>query len=366
MAPHFIPMISRRAKRLTIGFGFLIAFVILVLFSIHRYFSNLEAKRRYEEELAQLKPRELYLVKAERRDGMRSRRYTARLAPWFDVELTAEVQGKVEEVLVDSGDEVEKGDVLVRLDPKMARIQVASAEAALSSADAQASESERLLREAEALAGRKVISNSELESRRATLQMSEADQKRLEAERDRLAENLDRHTIRAPYSGSIRSRSVDSGDVVTLNTPLVDIVKLDPLRLVFYVSEFEVSSFRPGAKVDLRIAGMEGETFQPEVRSVSRSADPRTRLFRIEATLENPDARILGGTQAVVEASIEQFSNALFLPVPAVRLIGNRAVVEKPDAEGQTSIVDVIVGQEVDGSYPVLSGLEEGEEVIVR
>ena len=129
-------MISRRAKRLTLGFGFLIALVILVLFSIQRYFANMEAKRRYEEELAQIKPRELYLVAVERRDGVRNRRYAARVAPWIDVEIAAEVRGKVEEVLVDAGSEVEKGDVLLRLDPTMGKIELAAAEAALSSAEA--------------------------------------------------------------------------------------------------------------------------------------------------------------------------------------------------------------------------------------
>lgn len=359
-------MISRRAKRLTLGFGFLIALVVLVLFSIQRYFANMEAKRRYEEELAQIKPRELYLVAAERRDGVRKRRYAAQVAPWIDVEIAAEVQGKVEEVLVDAGSDVEKGDILLRLDPSMAEIELAAAEAALSNAEAQASESARLLKEAEALAARNVISNSELESKRAAVQMSEADRKRLAAERDRLAENLDRHTIRAPFSGTVRNRLVNIGDVVNMNGPLVELVKLDPLRVVFHVSEFEVGAFRPGEAVRLSIAGMEGETFQPEVVHVSRSADPHTRLFRVEASLPNPEGRILGGTQGIVEASVKQYGDALFVPVSAVRLVGNRAMVEKINPDGETRMEEISIGHEVDGSYPVLSGLEEGEKVVVR
>ena len=359
-------MISRRAKRLTLGFGFLITLVILVLFSIQRYFANMEAKRRYEEELAQIKPRELYLVAAERRDEVRNRRYAARVAPWIDVEIAAEVQGRVKEVLVDVGSEVEKGDVLVRLDPKMAEIQLAAADAALLNAEAQASEFARLLKEAEALADRNVISNSELESKRASLLMGDAERDRLAAERDRLAENLDRHTIRAPFAGEVRDRTVDIGDVVNVNDPLVDLVKLDPLRIIFFVSEFEVSAFLPGKTVKLSIAGMEGEEFLPVVEHVSRSADPKSRLFRIEAALPNSESRILGGTQGIVEASVSQYGNALFIPVSAVRLMGNRAMVEKMGADGETRLEEISIGQEMDGSYPVLSGLEEGEKVVVR
>ncbi len=359
-------MISRRAKRLTLGFSFLLLLIILVLFSIQRYFANREAKRRYEEEQAKIKPRELFTVKAERRDGVRIRRYAARVAPWIDAEVSAEVAGKVEEVFVDPGSEVEKGARLVKLDERMAIIELASADAALASAEVQARESKRLLSEAERLARRNVISQTEKEAREASAEATEADKKRLAAERDRLAEMLDRHTIRAPFDGTVRFRSVDVGDFVAVNTPVVELVKLDPLRVVFFVTEFEVPAFIVGDTVELRIAGEEGKTFSPEITNVSRSADPQTRLFRIEAKLENPEKEILGGTQGIVEAEVANYSKKLFIPATAVHLRGRRALVEVATEDGATRVKEIQIGQEVDGSYPVVSGLSENEEVVVR
>ncbi len=359
-------MISRRAKRLTLGFSFLLLLIVLVLFSIQRYFANREAKRRYEEERAKIRPRELFTVKAERRDGVRTRRYAARVAPWIDAEVSAEVAGKVEEVFVDPGSEVEKGDLLVKLDERMAVIELASANAALASAEVQAKESKRLLEEAERLARRNVISSTEKEAREASADATAADQKRLAAERDRLAEMLDRNTIRAPFDGIVRSRSVDIGDFVAVNNPVVDLVKLDPLRVVFFVSEFEVPAFNAGDTVKLAIAGMEGKKFTPEIMNVSRSADPQTRLFRVEAKLENPQKEILGGTQGIVDAEVANYSDELFIPATAVHLSGRRALVEVATEDGAIHAKEIQIGQEVDGSYPVVSGLGEGEEIVVR
>jgi membrane fusion protein (multidrug efflux system) len=359
-------MISRRAKRLTLGFSFLLLLVVLLLFSVHRYFSNREAKRRYEEEQAKIRPRELYTVKAERRDEVRTRRYGARVAPWIDAQVSAEVMGKVEQVFVDPGSEVKKGDRLVKLDERMAVIELASADAALASAQVESAEARRLLEEAEQLARRNVISSTEMKAREASTEARAAEEKRLIAERDRLAELLDRHTIRAPFDGVVRARSVDVGDVVAANGPVVDLVKLNPLRVIFFVSEFEVASFQKGETIKLTIAGMDGKTFDPELTNVSRSADPQTHLFQIEARLENPRNEILGGSQGIVEAKVANYSDALFVPATAVHLSGTRALVEVPTKDGATRVKEIQIGQEVDGSYPVVSGLDAGDEVVVR
>lgn len=359
-------MLSRRSKRLIIGFTFLGVVLVVILVSVARFFAALEERRRYEEERASLKPRELFTVNVERRDRERIRRYSAQISPWIDARVGAEVAGRVVETLTDPGYRAHKGETLIRLDPVMARIELQSAEAAVEAARVQAKESERLLKEAQELSKRSVMARTELEAARSRAEASAADLRRLEAEQAQMTERLDRHEIKAPFDGIVRERFVDAGDVVGANEAVFSMVALDPLRVIFAVTESEVGGFKPGETVALEVDGMPGEIFRPVIRNVSRAADPQTRLFTIEAALSNPGQLLPGGTQGVVSATIDSLKDRLFVPTSAVRLAGQRALVEKVNGEGIPELVEIEIGQEIDGTYPVLAGLSEGDRVVVR
>jgi len=343
---------SRRKKRVLLGFFALILVVAFFLLASYRFADAMREQRRYEQERMEMKPPAVNLVQVERRDAPQLRRYAAQLRPWMEAGVPAEVAGRVVEVLVEGGDEVEAGQPLIRLDETLSRIAVDQARSRYEEAVRLQAEAQRLLRT-------RAISETAFQSQVATVR---TDQAALADATERLA----RHTVRAPFTGVVNERLVDLGDAVNLNEPVVRLVDLEKLRVEFYVSENDLFAFPVGKPVSLQLQSQPGRAFTPEVDFVARSADPATRLFRVEAVLPNPGQDLAGGLQGVVEAEIRRFPETPFVPAAAVRFSGRRSLVWKKDASGEAVLTDIAVGPEIEGYYPVLEGLAEGDEVFIK
>lgn len=344
-------MISRRVRRVTLGFLFVFLATVVISASVARYFQNREERRRYEEEKAQLKPPELqtHLVTREKRQRMK--KFSASVDPWAVADVPAEVTGRVTETLVEAGQVVRSGAPMVKLDQQQQEIRVRGAEARLK-------EQERLLREISTLAQRNVSSRTELE---AAMSRFEIEKSEYESAKD----NLERHTIRAPFDGVVNKRFVDVGDPVSVMQPVVEVVDIARLRVIFHVSEQDVFSFSPGRSLRLTLPALPGKEYFPKVDFVSRSADPKTRLYLVEAVLENPDGAIPGGLQGIVEAETELYELP-FVPAAAVRIEGGKPTVLILDGEKGMASRFIEIGPEIDGFYPVLKGMREGERVVIR
>jgi RND family efflux transporter MFP subunit len=345
-------MLSRRFKRLTLGFTFVGLFVLIVLVSVGRFFAHLEDKRRYQQEKANLKPRPHNVYVLEPSTRSRTRRYAAELLPWMHARVAAEATGKVAAVHVEPGSTVKTGDVLVELDAALAGIRLRGAEARAKEAERQAEESRRL-------ADKGAESKSEAEAKEANAQIQRA-------QADEAADTLAKHTIRAPFAGVVNERLVDVGDAVPMNSQVATVVDLEKLRVRFYVNEMEVHAFESGQAVRLKVRGLRGREFEPTIRFMSRSADPETRLFLVEGVLDNGDGELRGGLQGIVEAEVETFRDTLFVPASAVQIAGQQVTVFKITGDESLDLVRIEIGPEVGGFYPVLSGLEKGDRIVIR
>lgn len=325
--------------------------VAFVLVSAARYMENEREKRRYEEEKAEIQtpPPNIYEVETMSRPQMR--RYTAELKPWMEADVPAEIAGRVVAVLVEPGTEVREGDPMVRLDERFAELAVDLARTRYNEATRLREESEQLLKSN--VASRTQYDAAVAEERSAMASLAD------------VTERLLRHTIRAPFTGIVNARLVDVGEAIKLNEPVVTLVDLQRLRVVFFVAEDELDAFAKGTPLSLRVQAKPGLKLEPSVDFVSRSADDRSRLFRVEGVLDNTEMGLPGGLQGVVEAEVDFFKDKPFIPASGVRFAGRTATVLKMGGE-EPSIAEVEVGPELDGYYPVFSGLNVGDEILVR
>jgi RND family efflux transporter MFP subunit len=341
----------RSKKRVLLGFlvlGLCTGFFVVASF---RFAEARRERERYEQERAELRVPEPVVARAEALDLPRVRRFVAELRPWMRAEVAAEVTGRVTEVLVEAGQAVEAGQPLVRLDPTLARLEVDLARA-------RYEEARRLLEESEKLLRTQAISRSAYEAQAATVR---ADQVALE----RAVEQLERHQIRAPFTGIVNERLVDEGDAVTLHQAVVRLVDLSKLRVELFVPAGELDIFAPGEPLELRLPDYPGRVWQPTVDFVSRAADPVTRLFQVEAVLDNREDALPGGIQGVVSKVTRPFAGLPFIPAAAVQFTGRHSLVWKHLPEGP-KLQEIRVGPEVDGFYPVFEGLRVGEQVLIR
>lgn len=345
-------LLSRRTKRVVLGFSAVLILVVFVVVSAGRYLSSVKERQRYEQERAELKPPEPLAVEIVEKPLVRVKRYSADLVPWKQASVPSEVTGRVIETSVEAGQAVSKGETLVKIEDRRAKI-------ALDLTQARHEEAMRLLGEAERLQKSSVVSQTQYES-----VFSEA--KITKAQLDDAKDTLDRHTVKAPFDGVVNQRLVDVGDAVNVNQAVVELVDVEQLRVKFMVAGNDLSAFPPGRDVEVRLLSGSRQNVAATVDYVSRSSDPVTKMFQVEAVVENADGQMAGGLQGVVEAEVEIFPNGPVAPAAAVRFAGRDAEVLVDAGEGKPASKRITVGPEIDGQYPVLDGLKAGDRIFIR
>jgi RND family efflux transporter MFP subunit len=286
-------------------------------------------------------PIEVTVAEASARAVPEAIALTGTLLPDEDSRLAPVVPGRVIEVMVERGDHVEEGQPLVRLRDVDFRLQAASARAQLAqararlgiaagarppapedtpevrSAAAALSLAEESLRRAEELGQRGVLPPAQLdEARTRAAQARDQHATALQGTRGAIAalgaaeaqlslasSALNEALVRAPYAGEIAERNVSPGEYVTVQTPLLLLVRTNPLRLELQVPQERVGALTLDQRVVLTVDAFPGTTFEGRVRYVSASVDRASRALVVEAVVPNEDGRLRPGMFA--EARIE-------------------------------------------------------------
>jgi multidrug efflux system membrane fusion protein len=263
------------------------------------------------------------------------------------VVVQAETTGLVISEPLRRGAQVEAGDLLCEIDPGTRPAQLSEAKARLSEAEANA-------RASESLVERGYTSETTAIANRAALQAAQAaiEQARLE---------IDRLKIHAPFGGLLESDTAELGALLQPGSECATVIDLDPIKLVGYVPESSVERVQVDAPVTARL--LTGQEAAGKVSFVSRSADPETRTFRVEATVANPRGAIRDGITAEILVALEGM-RAHVLPQSSLTLddAGRLGVRVVDDGLAQFHTVDVI-RDTVEGVQ--VTGLPETADVIV-
>jgi RND family efflux transporter MFP subunit len=264
--------------------------------------------------------------------------------------LTPSSSGRVAEVLARSGDRVEAGAPLVKLDSETEEIALARAELILADAHDTLARTRRLA-SASAL--------SEVQVRTAELAVGEAE---LAARDARLA--LDRRTVRAPFDGFIGFVDVDTGDHVDTATPVATIDDRSEILVDFRVPERFVGRVGPGDPVAARPLAMPGIVLDGTVATLDSRIDTDTRTLRVQARLDNADDRLRPGMA---------FSIRMDLPGPTYAAVDPLAIQWSADgayvwtlAEGGALRVPVEIVQRRNDAVLVAGPLAPGTMVVTQ
>lgn len=320
--------------------------------------------------------------------------------PYQNVELHAKVAGYIKHIYVDIGDHVHQGQVLAVLEIPELVAQVDEARAAMHHAEeeiqraksevsrAQADEvalhanAERLVNTDKVRPG--LIAQQELDDATAKDRAAEAQvdaaKSSLAAARQQLevakasqqhyAALSDYAKITAPYDGVVTWRFSDTGSLVqagTSNTsglPVVTVAQVNVLRLRIPVPESLASKVRIGNTADVHVQAT-GEHFTGKVERFTDSLDPSTRTMQVEIDVPNPNYHLQPGMYADVQLSANSQSNALVVPIEAVHHQGDKTTVMVLDPHDRVQSRDVQIGVQSSERVEILSGLGEGEQVLV-
>jgi RND family efflux transporter MFP subunit len=321
--------------------------------------------------------------------------------------LSSQVDGRVADVLADVGDTVKEGQALITLDPQELQFEVERQRglvtqvraqlgigpndppptdpkriASVQRAEADLFDADHKYARAQQMNKDNLISQQQLDEAASRFQSTKATYNVALQEVDRLKallisseaseklaqKKLGDATIRSPFPGSVKMRSVHPGEYVRVQSPVMVVVRTDRLRVRLAVPERWAGWVRNGALVDLHVEAFPTETFQGRISRINPTVAQDSRTFEAEALLGNLDGRLKPGF--FVQASIpsEKEEKTIFLPERAVNyrygvykvflLNGNRVSEKQIRPAGQTE-------DERGRRFEVAEGLKPGDRVAV-
>jgi multidrug efflux pump subunit AcrA (membrane-fusion protein) len=323
----------------------------------------------------------------------------------------------VEEVLVDEGAAVEAGEVLLRLNADQRRIQkrraeadlrlvqeqlreyragsrpeeIRQAEEAMYSAKALREEALRDLERIQSLYEKSAASQQEFTAARAAadaaehtyqekqaafelarkgprdemIARAEALVASRQADLEAIVDDIQRAEIRAPYTGVLTEKLVDSGDYLAKGTPAFAMVQVHPIHVNLATPEDAVARIRKNMEIEIRIDAIPGRTFQGTVEAIVPLADRLARTFPVKVRVDNEEGRILPGMAA--RAGIPLPSPVASLAVPSDAIVRTEAgFVVYVVRGGRAALIPVVPGLSEDGLVEVRGELAEDEPVVIR
>jgi len=248
--------------------------------------------------------------------------------PLAAVEVKSKASGEVLELLVDIGDYVEEGALLVGIDPRTVTNRLAQADAELVAARSRRTISESQMKRAESLLKQGTYTESDHEAAALELANSQAQvvSATVAVENARIA--VDDTDIRAPVSGTIIAKPVEKGQVISSPTQdfgggtlLLTMADLGAVRIRALIDETDIGKVRPGMAARVTVAAYPNQPFDGEVTKIEPQAvvEQNVTMFSVLISIQNPEGLLMPGMNAEVEVSVASRRNVLTVPVIALR-----------------------------------------------
>ncbi len=278
-------------------------------------------------------------------------------------QVASRVLGYVIELNVDAGDQVTKGQVLLRLDPKEMVEREAQARAALEGAQADLAKAGSDFERYKVLYEKESVAKKEYDDYATKYEVARAAEQRARAALDEAKTQLSYAQVTAPFDGIVASRDVNLGDLATPGRSLLSIYMPGTLELVAAVGEQYASYLRVGEPVTVAVPSLKLE--QPaKIREVVPQRDVKTRTLTVKVPLSE-HAGLRPGLYGTLSFHTAE-SDIIVAPVDAVTVVGQLETVKVLE-EGNVKVRQVKTGRRLpDGKVEIISGLDAGEVVVLK
>jgi membrane fusion protein (multidrug efflux system) len=274
------------------------------------------------------------------------------------VTVSADLPGTVARINFDSGKPVHQGDVLVELDTRQERAQLAAAEAQRDLARINFARTQELVKQG-------VIARTEYDN-------TSAQQKATEAQVGEIQATIQRKTIRAPFSGVLGIRQVNLGQYLAAGQAIVPLQALNPIYVNFGVPQQTAQQVRSGRALQVTSDYLPGAKFTGRVTAVDSVINESTRNIQMQATLPNPNAKLRPGMYVQVQLALGASSQVITLPASAINYApyGDSVFVvthlQDPKGNSYLGVRQQVV--KIEGSrgdqVGVISGISPGDEIV--
>jgi len=325
------------------------------------------------------------LIPVSTRDIVFSANAAGAVEPIRTIDVKSKASGEIVAVLVETGDEVQPGELLVKVDPRVPRNALRQAEADLEVAKAQLDNSESQLKRAEVLYNTEAVTEQEYEN--AILQAANAKAALVRSERslEDAKISFEDTEVRAALPGMIIQKNIEVGTVISSATRevgggsiLLQMANLDTVQIRALVDETDIGKIGPGMSVTITVAAYPNRPFQGEVLKIEPLAtvQQNVTMFPVLARIENREGLLKPGMNAEVEIHVGERRGVLAIPNGALRTernVGSATMVLGLDPEAvQQQISEARQASSEKGDQTLLagggsaSGQKHGETINMR
>jgi RND family efflux transporter MFP subunit len=234
--------------------------------------------------------------------------------------LSARVAGYVTQIVVQAGDRVQKGQLLVTLDEDLAKLELRRREALLREAEAQVADQERRVSEAADLIAANNFSRSELASLRAELAAGRARRDQFRSETDIQRIRLGHHRVLAPFAGVITAKMAEVGRQVAADTTLLELARMEPIWAEARLPERYLNQVSIGKPVRIMPGYEGGRWLNSKVTSRVPVSNDLSRTFLVRSELANPDWQLAPGMSLRMAFTLGDDRPTLQVPADAITL----------------------------------------------
>ena len=341
------------------------------------------------------------VVKIGRQNLGRTLTLSSELVPFQQIDVYAKESGFVKNLYVDYGSRVQANQVLATLEIPELQLQVKEDDAAVKNAAAQIPHAQDELNRMEAQQkvlqlqfdrlnsvaqskpglvaqqevddseGRALASAAQVEAAKSNLQSAESVLAAAQAKREHDQALFDYAKITAPFPGVVTQRYANLGTLMQAGTssstqamPLVTLSEDDKFRLVIPVPETYVHYIHIGDPVDVSVPSLQ-RTFPGQVTRFSVDVREDTRTMHTEVDVRNPQRVLLPGLYADATITLEKRDNVNAVPLQALDQNNGKTTVDVVDASNKIEVRPIQIGIQTPTDAEVLSGLQEGDQVVV-
>jgi membrane fusion protein (multidrug efflux system) len=281
-----------------------------------------------------------------------------------EVEISAEISGRIKKILLAVGDYVKRGDLLVQIDDETRQIALTQKKALLKKAEATRKKALKDAQKGGSLFKQGVISDSESDDIELGKQIADAELDLARADVMKAEKELRDTKIVAPFDGTVALEDVEIGKMVTPGQNLLTLIDISQVKIVVTVSELDITKLSVGSRVEIVIDSLPGKPFTGTVATVGLKADDATRTYPVEIIVANEGAMLLPGMVSRVTIATKEPKEVIMIPKSAARSVKGQMVIYVMH-RGKVEQRRVYLGQEHGEQVIVEKGLEAGDMLVV-
>jgi RND family efflux transporter MFP subunit len=277
--------------------------------------------------------------------------YSGTFEPNKETKLSAEIQGKINDVLVDVGTFVTKGQSLIQLDNSLLKLQLQSAEVQVEGLEADVKRF-TVLANADAVQG-------------VQLEKAELGLKSAKVQRATLLEQINKTTIKAPFNGVVTAKLTEEGAFAAPGVPLLQITDISVLKFTVNVSENDLSSFQLNQTFSINADAYSDVLLSGKATMIGSKANMGSS-FPVQFIVSNTsDLKIKSGMFGKVNLKSENQKTGIIIPASAIVGSSSQPQVYKVK-NGKAVLNSISIAQKIKNKTVVAKGLEEGDVIVTN